>query len=273
MIDFKNVCFSYNNGAQTINNLTFHINKGEFVAIAGENGAGKSTTSKLMNGLLKPEKGTVTTAGFDTKNVKISSLAKYIGFLFQNPDRQLSSQTVGEEIKFSLNLLTGLTEEEKEERVKKMSDMLLLDTKSDPFALSRGERQKVALASVLAAEPEILILDEPTTGLDYRECTVIMDFVKKLNEEKGITVVIVCHDMEVVLDYAKRVIAMSQGRIVDDAPAKEIFRKKKIMEASSLIPPQIIALAQKLGKNFDHCSTAEEMLEIIKTLKERGEKI
>ena len=83
----------------------------------------------------------------------------------------------------------------------------------------------------------------------------------------------VCHDMEVVLDYAKRVIAMSQGRIVDDAPTKEIFRKKKIMEASSLIPPQIIALAQKLGKNFDHCSTAEEMLEIIKTLKERGEKI
>lgn len=108
MIDFKNVCFSYNNGAQTINDLTFHISKGEFVAIAGENGAGKSTTSKLMNGLLKSEKGTVTTAGFDTK------------------------------------------------RVKKMSDMLLLDTKSDPFALSRGERQKVALASVLAAEPEIL---------------------------------------------------------------------------------------------------------------------
>lgn len=89
-----------------------------------------------------------------------------------------------------------------------MSDMLLLDTKSDPFALSRGERQKVALASVLAAEPEILILDEPTTGLDYRECTVIMDFVKKLNEEKGITVVMVCHDMEVVLDYAKRVLRL-----------------------------------------------------------------
>ena len=89
-----------------------------------------------------------------------------------------------------------------------MSDMLLLDTKSDPFALSRGERQKVALASVLAAEPEILILDEPTTGLDYRECTVIMDFVKKLNEEKGITVVMVCHDMEVVLDYAKIVLRL-----------------------------------------------------------------
>ena len=89
-----------------------------------------------------------------------------------------------------------------------MSDMLLLDTKSDPFALSRGERQKVALASVLAAEPKILILDEPTTGLDYRECTVIMDFVKKLNEEKGITVVMVCHDMEVVLDYAKIVLRL-----------------------------------------------------------------
>lgn len=273
MIDFKNVCFSYTSGAQSISDLSFHINKGEFVAIAGENGAGKTTTSKLINGLLKPESGSVVTSGMDTAKTPVSKIAAHAGFLFQNPDRQLCCKNVEEEIKFSLSLVTALSDKEKEERTKQMLDMLSLDGKSEVFALSRGERQKAALASVLASQPEILILDEPTTGLDYKECKVIMDFVKKLNKEKGTTVVMVCHDMEVVLDYADRVIAMAAGRIIDDAPVKEIFRKKQVLEYASLVPPQIIELALGLGGKFDGCTTAEEMTQTIKQMKEGGESI
>lgn len=270
MIDFKNVSYSYTNGAMSVKNLSFHISKGEFVAIAGENGAGKSTTSKLINGLLKPSEGTVTTAGMDTKSTRVSTLAKHIGFLFQNPDRQLCCASVSEEIQFSLNLITDMTQEQKEKRTEELLSLFSLDGKSEPFSLSRGERQKVAMASVLAAQPEILILDEPTTGLDYKECSVIMDFVKRLNEEKNITVVMVCHDMEVVLDYADRVIAMAGGKIIDDDSTKVLFRKKQVLAAASLLQPQIIELSESLGGEFSDCTKAEEIIRTIKELKERG---
>lgn len=188
LINFKNVCFGYDK-TETIKNISFNIEKGEFAAIVGENGAGKSTLSKLVNGLLKPDSGKVIINGMDTLTTKSSILAKHIGFLFQNPDRQICKNTVREEILFGLNLAF---DDKKliEERLKKTLKDFDFDAESNPFNLSRGERQRIALASLIAIEPEILLLDEPTTGLDYRECMCIMGIIRVLNE-KGVTIIMV----------------------------------------------------------------------------------
>lgn len=264
MIEFKNVYFQYPHGGASLKNIDFKVEKGEFVALVGENGAGKSTMLKLINGILKPINGDVVTAGFNTKNTKISQIAKHTGFLFQNPDRQICCQSVKKEIMFSLNLLNDMTAEEKEERAEKIINAFSLNPDENTFAMSRGEKQKTALASALASEPEVLILDEPTTGLDYRECTAIMDFVKKLNKEKNITVFMVCHDMEIVMDYADRVIALAQGEMVDDDTPENIFRKKDVLKKAYLLPPQITELASLLGGEFENCDSAEEIIEVLK---------
>lgn len=264
MIKFSDVSFGYAGGESILNNLSFEIKKGEFAAIIGENGAGKSTTSKMINGLLKPSSGSVTVMGMDTAETKTSRLAKHAGFLFQNPDRQLCQNTVHNELRFSLDLVSEKSDSEKEERIEEVLEKFKLDGNSDPFKLSRGERQKAALASVLAAEPEILILDEPTTGLDYRECTDIMNAVKKLNKENNTTVIMVCHDMEIVLDYAERVLVMAGGKLLADGSAREIFRQPDVLEKASIVPPQIVGLALRLQGEFYGTDTVDDIIEILK---------
>lgn len=256
MIDLKNVCFTYQQES-TLKDISFHIGKGEFVAVIGSNGAGKSTLSKLLNGLLKPVSGTVTIQGMDTKKTKSSILAKHIGFLFQNPDRQICKNTVADEIRFGLEQIF-----QDKATIQHRTDGIIaqfgFDPASNPFRLSRGERQRLALASVIAAEPEILVLDEPTTGLDYGECTHIMGIIRQLNA-KGITVVMVCHDMEVVLDFAKRILVLSEGRLIADGETRSIFRQEEILKQASILPPQITQLALRLGNGFEEVFTVEEM--------------
>lgn len=260
MINFKNVCFGYDK-TETIKNISFNIEKGEFAAIVGENGAGKSTLSKLVNGLLKPDSGKVIINGMDTLTTKSSILAKHIGFLFQNPDRQICKNAVREEILFGLNLAF---DDKKliEERLKKTLKDFDFDAESNPFNLSRGERQRIALASLIAIEPEILLLDEPTTGLDYRECMCIMGIIRVLNE-KGVTIIMVCHDMEVVLDFAKRILVISAGELIADGETKKIFRSPEVLYKASLIAPQIAHLAIKLGDGFEDVFSVEEMTEAL----------
>lgn len=271
MIEFQNVTFEYPNKAATIKNVSFHVKEGEFVSIIGTNGAGKTTVSKLTMGLLKPTQGTVKLAGMDTKTTKVSQLARYAGFLFQNPDRQICQETVREEIALGLQLISGKSEEEINQKVDEIIEKFGLQPDVAPFSLSRGERQRVALASLIALSPKVLILDEPTTGLDYKECMQMMNAIRELNGN-GVTVLMVCHDMEVVLDFADRVIVMTQGQIVADGTASEIFRSPKAMAAASVLPPQIIDLSMRLGIGFEGIDTIEEMTAAIKKqLKNRGE--
>ncbi|MBQ2354575.1 MAG: ATP-binding cassette domain-containing protein, partial [Treponema sp.] len=173
VLEFKNVCFSYNETAN-VHDLNVKIQKGDFTAITGSNGAGKSTFSKLCNGLLQPSAGDVFVLGQNTKRNKVSSLAKHIGFLFQNPDRQICCSTVEEEIAFSLKN-KGLSKEEIQSKVEATIKEFGFDAKTEPFNMSRGQRQRLCLACLIALNPEILILDEPTTGLDYRECMEMMN--------------------------------------------------------------------------------------------------
>ena len=227
MIDFQNVSFSYSSGA-SLRDVSFHIGRGEFVALVGENGAGKSTLSKLVNGLLKPLQGSVTVKGLDTRTTRTSEYARFLGFLFQNPDRQICCGTVAEELKFGLGLL-GISQEEQEKRCARLLEEFGFSGSQDPFSLSRGERQRLALAGLLAVEPEVLILDEPTTGMDYRECMQLMERVRELNREQGATVLMVCHDMEVVRDFARRVLVLSGGRLLADGPVEKILDRKSVV--------------------------------------------
>ncbi len=261
MIKFDHVSFEYEASETAVRDLSFEIGAGEFVALVGENGAGKSTVTKLIDGLLKPKSGTVTVAGLDTKKTKTSELARHIGFLFQNPDRQLCKNTVRAELAFGLEL-AGRGGEYIAAKVGRLLEDFGFDGDRAPFTLSRGERQRVALASLIALEPEIMILDEPTTGLDYKECMQVMGAIGGLNAG-GVTVLMVCHDMEVVLDFARRVMVLSRGRLLADGPTREIFRNAAVMEAASLAPPQIIQLALRLGGGCEGADTVAEMVSAV----------
>lgn len=264
MIRAENVGYSYSGNAQTVRDLTFHIGKGEFVAILGENGAGKTTTVKLIDGLLRPTSGRMLVNGLDTAKTRVSDRAKQVGFLFQNPDRQICQSTVRDEIAFGLRAVWGKRETEKiNERTEELLNLFSFRGDEEPFSLSRGQRQQVALASTLAVKPAVLILDEPTTGLDYRECTRIMEFIRSLNETEGTTVVMVCHDMEVVLDYARRALVMAGGRLLADGPVHEIFRDAPLMEKASLLPPQIIQISGRLGGPFASADDAETLSDMV----------
>ena len=264
MILLENVCFGYGEDTSTVRDLSFHIEKGEFAAILGANGAGKTTTLKLIDGLLKPSMGRVFINGRDTAKTRVSERARFVGYLFQNPDRQIFKNSVREELVFGLETVRkGMTKEEVSQRVDKVLDSFGFSGDEEPFSLSRGERQRVALASIIVVNPEIMILDEPTTGLDYRECTHIMDTIAEMNEKQKTTVVMVCHDMEIVASYASRTLVMAGGHLLDDGPVMEIFRNRELMKRASLLPPQIMELALRLGTGFEQANTVEQMTEAI----------
>lgn len=266
MIECDSVRFGYEKtkDAELIHGISLSIEDGEFVALTGENGAGKSTFSKLLAGILKPSDGKICVNGIDTKKAKNSMLAKTTGFLFQNPDRQLCTYTVRDEITFGQKALKTGTEEEISKRTEKIIERFGFNPDEAPFSLSRGQRQRLALASIIAVEPKVMILDEPTTGLDYKECMEIMSAVKELNKN-GTTVIMVCHDMELVLDFARRMIVLADGKIKADGKTLEIMRSKKILQKASLLPPQIIQIALELEEkfpgrfNFENVRTADEL--------------
>ena len=261
VLEFSNVGFSYNETAN-VHDLNVKVHKGDFISIIGSNGAGKSTFSKLTNGLLKPSLGDVLVLGENTKKQKVSALAKHIGFLFQNPDRQICCATVREEIAFSLRN-NGIPEDEIKTRVAKTLEEFNFDGDTEPFNMSRGQRQRLCLACLIALNPEILILDEPTTGLDYRECMEVMSRIRELNEN-GTTVIMVCHDMEVVLDFAKTVIVMNRGEILGQGATREVLSNKALLSKARLLAPQIAQVAMLLGDSFNGIFTDDEMIKKIK---------
>ena len=261
MITFEKVFFGYVEEGSTLQNLSFTIEKGSVTALVGANGAGKTTLAKLIRGLIRPTSGRILFEGEDIAKCKASTLASRMGYLFQNPDRQICKNTVGEEMDFTLER-TVKDEAERERLKAEVLEALQLDPSDEPFLLSRGERQKVALASALVHRPELLILDEPTTGLDYKECTQIMEYVKTLNQQ-GVTVIMVCHDMEIVLDYADHVIVMRDGKITADGETRKIFQDPSALTSSALLPPQIIGLSALLQADgydgFEGICTVDEM--------------
>ena len=246
MIEFRNVSASYDGELPVLRDVSLTIPDGDFVAFAGTNGAGKSTTMRLINGLLKPTSGEVLLDGVPTTALRTSEVARKVGFLFQNPDRQICQPTVREELLFGFTAV-GEGGPDAEARVDAMIEAFGFDADAEPFLLNRGTRQLLALASIIVREPDVVVLDEPTTGLDYRECAKVMEAVGRLNAA-GATVVMVCHDMEVVGDYARRVIAMTAGTVVDDGPTFEVLRRPETLRRAHLLPPQVTEVSLILGR-------------------------
>lgn len=247
MIEFKNVSASYDGELPILRDVGFRIPDGDFVAFVGTNGAGKSTTMRLINGLLKPSSGQVLIDGVPTTQLRTSQLAAKVGFLFQNPDRQICCSTVREELLFGLRA-QGRADAEAQAKVDAMIERFGFDGDAEPFLLNRGTRQLLALASIIVMEPPVVVLDEPTTGLDFRECAKVMNVIAELNA-RGTTVIMVCHDMEVVADCAKRVIAMTAGQVVADGETFAVLRDRDVLARTHLLPPQMVDVSLRLAED------------------------
>ena len=247
MIEFENVSSSYDGELPILRDVSFRIPDGDFVAFVGTNGAGKSTTMRLVDGLLKPSSGQVLIDGVPTTQLRTSQLAAKVGFLFQNPDRQICCSTVREELLFGFRA-QGRADAEAQAKVDAMIERFGFDGDAEPFLLNRGTRQLLALASIIVMEPPVVVLDEPTTGLDFHECAKVMDVIAELNAH-GTTVIMVCHDMEVVADYARRVIAMTAGQVVADGETFAVLRNRDVLARTHLLPPQVVDVALRLAED------------------------
>ncbi len=248
MIEVKDVHYTYPAvGVEALKGVSLSIRNGDFVAIMGQNGAGKTTLIKHFNGLLKPTEGSVLVDGVNTREISVAKLARKVGFVFQNPDHQLFSETVEEEISFGLRNF-GFDPETIEKRVTWALNLLDLAEyrKTSPFMLSGGERKRVALASVLAWDPDVVILDEPTIGQDHQQKETLRQFIIQLNSQ-GKTVVIVTHDVEFVAECNPRVVLMAEGQVVADGEAKQMLTNAAIALKASVIPPQITQIFQGLA--------------------------
>jgi len=248
IIQLNDVSYTYSTGVEALWNVHLDINKGEYVAIMGENGAGKTTMVKHFNGLLRPKHGTVLVNKEDIAKQSVATIAKKVGLVFQNPDDQLFAEDVEEELSFALHNF-GYDEEVIKERVNWALNLLDIEKyrKSSPFVLSGGERKRVALASVLAWNPDVLILDEPTVGQDYGQKERLKHFLLQLRTQ-GKTTVIVTHDVEFVAESQPRIILMAQGKVVADGPAKKIMTDSRALETCSVEPPEITKLFSRLNQ-------------------------
>jgi energy-coupling factor transport system ATP-binding protein len=247
VLTVDDIHFSYESGIEALKGVSLTVQKGEFVAIMGQNGAGKTTLVKHFNGLLKPTSGKVRINDVETTKTSVAALARSVGFVFQNPDHQLFSETVEEEIAFALKNF-GYAPEVIDSRITWAVNLLGLTQyrKTSPFMLSGGERKRVALASVLAWDPEILILDEPTIGQDHQQKENLRQFILQM-QTQGKTIVIVTHDVEFVAECNPRVVLMREGKIVADGIGKDILTNPEILEQSSIILPQIAQVFVQLN--------------------------
>jgi energy-coupling factor transport system ATP-binding protein len=259
VIEVEGLTHRYPNGVVALEGVDLTVRKGEFLAVLGQNGSGKTTLVKHFNGLLKPTEGTVRVGEDETREQGLRQLGQSVGYVFQNPDHQIFSDTVADEVAFGPKI-RGMEEDEIKERVEEALVAVGLEGRGgeDPFGLTKGERQRVAVASVLSVRPDVLILDEPTTGLDYAEQRSMMDLVKSLNEA-GSTIIAVTHTMWVVAEYAHRAAVVRDGEISLQGTVREVFAEEDELRDAALRPPHIVALGNALGYPV---LSVEEMVEL-----------
>ncbi len=244
----RDIKYAYEGGIEALKGVNLRIDKGEFIAIVGGNGSGKTTLAKNLNGLLRPTSGSVDIAGKPAAKMTVAQLARFVGYAFQNPDHQLFSATVEEEIGFgprNLGMASADVTRQTEHAIALMG--LGKFRAEQPLSLTLGLRRKVSIASVIAMDPQLILLDEPTTGLDAGEIDDLMGCIQALNEE-GHTLILITHDMRLVAQHAKRVLVMADGRVVLDSDPAGAFADIEILESSRLKPPPVTVLAHRLAE-------------------------
>jgi energy-coupling factor transporter ATP-binding protein EcfA2 len=254
----EGIWFRYPGGVPVLAGVDLEIHPGQFVALVGQNGSGKTTLAKHFNGLLRPERGVVHVEGEDIARRSTADLASVIGYCYQNPDHQIFAATVADEIEFGPRNL-GVSEEEVVRRTGRLLDLVRLRSEADryPFSLGRGQRQKLAVASVLAMEPRIVIVDEPTTGLDWQGGEAMMEVMRELHQE-GRTIVIITHDMNIVAEFADRMVVMADGGIVADGAPSEVFTADSALRQAYLRPPQAFRIARQRPDLFGSALTVDQ---------------
>jgi len=242
----ENLCYRYDDGPWVLSGLDLNIETGDFLAIVGQNGSGKTTLVKHFNGLLRPTRGRVVVFGEDTAGQSVGQLARKVGYLFQNPDHQIFAPTVWEEVAFGPRNL-GFSEDEVTAHTTEAMALFGLEDQADtpPAVLGYGLRRKVTLAAVWAMHPQVLVLDEPTAGLDWRSTRTLMKEVSNLNRQ-GHTIVLITHDMKLVAEFARRVLVLNDGQILAYGPTRQVFQQETILRQAFLAPPPITALARRM---------------------------
>lgn len=278
VIEFKNVTYSYDSIEKekkyALKNVSFKIEQGDYVCLVGHTGSGKTTILKHIGGILKPESGEILINGVDILKGKNSfkTVSKDIGFVFQNPGYQLFEETVEKDIAFGpINF--GFSKDEIKRRVLKSADLVGLDErllKKSPFELSGGQKRRVAIAGVIATSPKILLLDEPTCGLDPIGKEKILNIIKRYNEEEKATVLVVTHNMNDIFSYAKKILVLNNGEIFSYCDVDETFKKFEELKEIGLDIPDIAKVFLKLKKmglvERNDVYSVEEAFKIIKNI-------
>jgi energy-coupling factor transport system ATP-binding protein len=246
VIELCDLVHTYPGGDRGLAGVNLRVGRGEYLAIVGRNGAGKTTLIKHLNRLLDPTSGTVRVNGLAASTLEPWELARHVGYVFQNPDHQIFNATVAGEVRYGLSL-AGLPATEVEQRLDEVLALTGLDAvrTEHPFSLAKGQRQRIAVASILALRPAVLVVDEPTTGQDWAGVQEMMALIDRLNRE-GTTVLLVTHDLDLVAQHARRVVVMDDGLIVADGPTAEVLRHRDLLSEAGVDTTQAVALSLRL---------------------------
>ncbi len=263
MIEVKNVKFKYDNSFLALDDINLNIEKNEIIAVIGENGAGKTTLMKLLNGLLKPTTGDVVIAGDNTRDKTTAKLAMTIGYVFQNPDDQIFHSNVYEEISYGLRK-QKLDNKIIAEHVKKAIKLTKLEEyiNHHPYSMPYSQRKFITLASIIAMDTDIVVLDEPTAGQDYSSIKLIGEIVKELHKE-GKTIIVITHDMDFVYDYFEKTIIMADKKIRYIGDTKQAFKQDEILKLAKVDKPYIQRLISELGLS-DTVSNESDLIEYLR---------
>ncbi|WP_293977614.1 ABC transporter ATP-binding protein [uncultured Clostridium sp.] len=249
ILEVKNLTFKYNSSKEILSDVSFSIKRGEMVSILGRNGAGKSTISKLICGFYKPESGSILFEGKDLKDSSIKERAEKIGMVMQNPNQMICKTMIFDEVAFGLRIRNFSEEEIKERVFETLKICGLYEFRNWPLsALSFGQKKRVTIASILALNPEVIILDEPTAGQDFKHYTEIMEFLKELNK-KGVTIIMITHDMHLMLEYTDRAIVLSKGKKIKEDTTADILTDEHVIIEANLRETSLYTLALKCGIN------------------------